>query len=225
MGRGWIEALVLLLAVGCAGNVQEIDTSCPGGLNAGGALCSIGSTPCGWSCLPCGRECRFRTGANGRETVRLTPIATPPECTGARTDLGQPCSEWERTCGHVCIPCAQTCTVEIARTTPPGCEGGTTSTGVTCQPMSRVCGTDCLPCEQACTEQHLVYQEAIHDGADPATLTPPSILPAPAASLQPSYTPGYAPSYTPTGSGPVHVRGYFRRDGTYVRPHTRSRPH
>jgi hypothetical protein len=26
-----------------------------------------------------------------------------------------------------------------------------------------------------------------------------------------------------SGSGSVHVRGYYRRDGTYVRPHTRSR--
>lgn len=25
--------------------------------------------------------------------------------------------------------------------------------------------------------------------------------------------------------GPVHVDGYFRKDGTYVRPHTRSLPH
>jgi hypothetical protein len=25
-------------------------------------------------------------------------------------------------------------------------------------------------------------------------------------------------------SGPVYVRGYYRRDGTYVRAHTRSRP-
>lgn len=35
-----------------------------------------------------------------------------------------------------------------------------------------------------------------------------------------------SPSYTPGGStgGPVRVRGYTRRDGTYVRPHTRSRP-
>jgi hypothetical protein len=30
-----------------------------------------------------------------------------------------------------------------------------------------------------------------------------------------------APSY---GSGSVNVRGYYRKDGTYVRPHTRSRP-
>lgn len=34
---------------------------------------------------------------------------------------------------------------------------------------------------------------------------------------------------TPTVSsyssgGPVHVKGYYRKDGTYVRPHTRSRP-
>ncbi len=33
----------------------------------------------------------------------------------------------------------------------------------------------------------------------------------------------YTPA-TPSGSGPVRVRGYTRRDGTYVRPHTRSRP-
>ncbi len=33
--------------------------------------------------------------------------------------------------------------------------------------------------------------------------------------------PSVAPS---TSGGPVQVRGYRRRDGTYVRPHTRSRP-
>ena len=31
-------------------------------------------------------------------------------------------------------------------------------------------------------------------------------------------------SYTPSSSGRVRVRGYYRSDGTYVRPHTRSRP-
>lgn len=40
-----------------------------------------------------------------------------------------------------------------------------------------------------------------------------------------SYTPS---SYTPTlpsySSDRVYVRGYFRKDGTYVRPHTRRRP-
>lgn len=34
---------------------------------------------------------------------------------------------------------------------------------------------------------------------------------------------GYGYS-APTSGGAVHVRGYYRRDGTYVRPHTRSRP-
>jgi hypothetical protein len=29
----------------------------------------------------------------------------------------------------------------------------------------------------------------------------------------------------PSSGGRVQVRGYTRRDGTYVRPHTRSRPH
>jgi hypothetical protein len=31
-------------------------------------------------------------------------------------------------------------------------------------------------------------------------------------------------SASPGTGGSVHVRGYYRRDGTYVRPHTRSRP-
>lgn len=31
--------------------------------------------------------------------------------------------------------------------------------------------------------------------------------------------------FTGGGSDRVHVRGYYRRDGTYVRPHTRRRPH
>jgi hypothetical protein len=38
---------------------------------------------------------------------------------------------------------------------------------------------------------------------------------------------GGAPGAQPAsygGGGRVHVRGYHRRDGTYVRPHTRSRP-
>lgn len=35
-------------------------------------------------------------------------------------------------------------------------------------------------------------------------------------------TPRYTES-TPSTGGPVHVKGYFRKDGTYVRPHTRRR--
>lgn len=39
-------------------------------------------------------------------------------------------------------------------------------------------------------------------------------------ALRDSASPAAVPS---TGSGTVNVRGYYRRDGTYVRPHTRSR--
>ncbi len=42
-----------------------------------------------------------------------------------------------------------------------------------------------------------------------------SIPSSPSSSSAPCVT-GYC--------GPVHVRGYYRKDGTYVRPHTRSRP-
>lgn len=48
----------------------------------------------------------------------------------------------------------------------------------------------------------------------------------PVESPQPSYTPSYTPdrSYTPSYSGgSVHVKGYYRKDGTYVRPHTRRK--
>lgn len=59
-----------------------------------------------------------------------------------------------------------------------------------------------------------------------------SDLLAPKANASTPYT---APASSPFGTserapcvtgycGPVHVRGYYRKDGTYVRPHTRSRP-
>ncbi|MBO9592406.1 MAG: hypothetical protein J7599_05800 [Niabella sp.] len=35
---------------------------------------------------------------------------------------------------------------------------------------------------------------------------------------------GSSDTYTPGTGGPVHVQGYYRKDGTYVRPHTRSAP-
>ena len=34
---------------------------------------------------------------------------------------------------------------------------------------------------------------------------------------------GTSPAYSPGVGGPVHVRGHTRKDGTYVRPHTRRR--
>ena len=43
------------------------------------------------------------------------------------------------------------------------------------------------------------------------------------ASPGSTYAPSYGGSSGSTG-GSVRVRGYTRRDGTYVRPHTRSRP-
>lgn len=67
--------------------------------------------------------------------------------------------------------------------------------------------------------------------------TPPSSYTAPTTSYTytapPSYTYTPPPSYDngSTGryssyrGGDVHVRGYYRKDGTYVAPHTRSAPH
>lgn len=43
-----------------------------------------------------------------------------------------------------------------------------------------------------------------------------------AEEAPPAQVYGGQPSYG--GGGRVHVRGYHRRDGTYVRPHSRSRP-
>ena len=45
----------------------------------------------------------------------------------------------------------------------------------------------------------------------------------PTASSSGTSTTRSASSYTPRG-GPVQVRGYYRKNGTYVRPHTRSAP-
>lgn len=48
-----------------------------------------------------------------------------------------------------------------------------------------------------------------------------AVAPPPTASYGSGWTPS-APRHTP-GSD-VHVDGYYRKDGTYVRPHTRSAP-
>ena len=50
------------------------------------------------------------------------------------------------------------------------------------------------------------------------------------AAHPPEYVPGHAPTYSEDGyggyreGGSVSVRGYTRKDGTYVRPHTRRSP-
>jgi hypothetical protein len=62
-------------------------------------------------------------------------------------------------------------------------------------------------------------------GAEPPALvasesatSPATIAPEPNETVSPSTS-------TPTSTGgPVQVRGYYRKDGTYVRPHTRSAP-
>jgi hypothetical protein len=66
------------------------------------------------------------------------------------------------------------------------------------------------------------------DAADPLdrpAAPPPSAVGAAAtapAYSGPSTSMGSAGSYS--SDGRVHVRGYYRKDGTYVRPHTRSYP-
>lgn len=41
---------------------------------------------------------------------------------------------------------------------------------------------------------------------------------------QPSYRSTYTPSSSTNSGGSVSVKGYYRKDGTYVKPHTRSAP-
>lgn len=53
---------------------------------------------------------------------------------------------------------------------------------------------------------------------------PASIAVIPADSAHTRHPSSGGSSASPSSGGSVHVRGYYRRDGTYVRPHTRSRP-
>lgn len=57
----------------------------------------------------------------------------------------------------------------------------------------------------------------------PARFSAPISKPKPKPETPPSYT---APRSVPSSSDSdrVQVKGYYRKDGTYVRPHTRSRP-
>lgn len=72
-----------------------------------------------------------------------------------------------------------------------------------------------------------VVAEAQRENPIPAS---PAVAPVSTPQPAPAYTPAEPVQYysTPpasTGSGKsVHVRGYTRKDGTYVAPHTRSAP-
>jgi len=67
-------------------------------------------------------------------------------------------------------------------------------------------------------------------GIDDPRSAPRPAVPAP-ASAPAATSPAAAPAVTPTGYVPaggdktVHVKGYTRKDGTHVQPHTRSAPH
>ncbi len=59
------------------------------------------------------------------------------------------------------------------------------------------------------------------------SLVPPEKRKAAAEEEAFRWTPrdlGYSRPPPTTNTGPVYVKGYFRKGGTYVRPHTRSRP-
>lgn len=72
----------------------------------------------------------------------------------------------------------------------------------------------CPPWEYRESKRASVYTQLAATSSQPGTVTSP-----PPRTRQPS--PSVASG--PVG-GPVHVKGYYRKDGTYVRPHTRSRP-
>lgn len=62
-------------------------------------------------------------------------------------------------------------------------------------------------------------KKQVETEAPPSNATYPEASPAAAPERAP--TSSYSSPYT---GDRVQVRGYYRKDGTYVRPHTRSRP-
>ncbi|MFY9223235.1 MAG: hypothetical protein WAQ98_11220 [Blastocatellia bacterium] len=65
-----------------------------------------------------------------------------------------------------------------------------------------------------------IYKNQQRINAPPKPL-PPLAAPAPAAPVR-TVTPEYSTGSGYSGSGSVSVKGYYRKDGTYVRPHSRS---
>jgi hypothetical protein len=65
-----------------------------------------------------------------------------------------------------------------------------------------------------------IYKNQQRINAPPKPLPPLAVpAPAPARTATPEYSTG---SGGYSGSGSVNVKGYYRKDGTYVRPHSRS---
>jgi endonuclease YncB( thermonuclease family) len=54
---------------------------------------------------------------------------------------------------------------------------------------------------------------------------PPAAPPKHIVNKEPTYVAPERSSKADNSDGEVHVRGYYRKNGTYVEPHTRSRPH
>jgi hypothetical protein len=65
---------------------------------------------------------------------------------------------------------------------------------------------------------------SIRPAGAPPPRSPPTVpnVATPSTSPAPAY--GSLPSSDSHDHGPVHVRGYFRKDGTYVQPYTRRAP-
>jgi len=88
--------------------------------------------------------------------------------------------------------------------------------------------------KQASEDDVRVFREALRVAAGATTVPPTSTPPSATASSRPpsAYSPPVAENGDVMGmdndgdgrTEPIHVRGYYRKDGTYVRGHYRARP-
>lgn len=105
-------------------------------------------------------------------------------------------------------------------------------------PNERQAWLNCMPivlygCEHECSDQRGVDFEDADDrlawlgqqGCPWSVVIGQEVAPASGVVVRTGGPSTYETIDGPTSTGgPVYVRGYYRRDGTYVRPHTRSRP-
>jgi endonuclease YncB( thermonuclease family) len=79
-------------------------------------------------------------------------------------------------------------------------------------PMSLSEAAKCYsPCKACNPPEPGEHRDATASHTSVPTYSSPAYSPSPSSSVS-------------SGGGTVHVKGYYRKDGTYVRPHTRSRP-